>query len=154
MNRRELLRSAALATASTMTAAAFAQQQPESKPSTQHKHHWQPSGKYSGLAGAAADCATKADFCTAHCQDAIAAGDSTYTSCLKSSAEVATVCNALRSLAAQNAQITPRMASVALQSCKTCETECRKHEKTDEVCKACAEACAACAKECQKAQTA
>jgi Cys-rich four helix bundle protein (predicted Tat secretion target) len=147
MNRRELIRSATLATASSIAAVGFAQQD-ETKSSMQHQHNWDP--KYAGLATAAADCATKADACTEHCQAALSAGDNTYVNCLKPSAEVATACDALRKLAAQNATITPKMASVALQACKTCEAECRKHEK-DAVCKACADSCAACAKECEKA---
>lgn len=148
MNRRELLRSASLAAASTMAAAAFAQQS-DTKMNMQHKTTW--NAKYASLVEAAGNCATKADICTEHCQEAISAGDDTYVNCLKPSAEVATACGALRKLAAQNATITPKMASVALQACKTCEAECRKHEKMDAVCKACADACDACAKECEKA---
>jgi Cys-rich four helix bundle protein (predicted Tat secretion target) len=114
----------------------------------QHEHHG--AGKYAALVSTSAECASAADVCVAHCEDLISQGDKTLARCLKTAAQVAIVCDSLRSLAARNADLTPQMATVAFNGCKDCEAECRKHEKTHAVCKACGDACAACATECEK----
>ena len=148
MNRREMLRNvgiAAFSTAavSTINTAAFAQ----------HEHH-HAAGKHGALVSTSAECASAADTCVVHCEDLLAQGDKTLANCLKTSAQVEIVCGSLRRLAARNADLTPQMAAVALRACKDCEAECRKHEKTHAVCKACADACAACATECEKVKAA
>jgi Cys-rich four helix bundle protein (predicted Tat secretion target) len=116
----------------------------------EHMHH-HGGTPHQALIDAASGCVSKADICLAHCHELLAAGDKSLGACTKTASEVLALCTALRSIAAQNAPSLPRLASVALDSCKRCEAECRKHEKMHEVCKNCADACAACAVECKKA---
>jgi len=102
------------------------------------------------LLNAATHCAQTAEVCQAHCQQSLATGDTMLKDCSRSVAQLLPICEALASLAAQASGYLPRYAKLALQVCKDCEQECRKHEKHHDFCKECADACAACAKECQR----
>ena len=145
MDRRDILRGLGTVTAAAVASSAFAQDQGH-----EHMHHHGGAPRQA-LIDAASGCVSKADICLAHCHELLAAGDKSMGACTKTASEVLAICTALRSIAAQNAPSLARLASVALDSCKRCEAECRKHEKVHEVCKNCADACAACAIECKKA---
>jgi Cys-rich four helix bundle protein (predicted Tat secretion target) len=100
------------------------------------------------LVAAASDCVSKGEICLSHCLELLGTGDKSMAACSKSVNEMLAVCGALLSLAAQGAPSLSKLASVALDVCKRCETECRKHVHSQ--CKDCAAACAACAAECKK----
>ena len=138
MKRRQFLRGLGLAAA---TGVAVAQD---------HSQHMHTVGPNEALVRTASDCITTGEICLAHVHDMGAQGDTSLARCAKSVAELTAVCAALRSLAAQNAPSVPKQAAVALDVCKRCEAECRKHEKVHSQCKNCADACVACATECQK----
>ena len=148
MNRREMLRNVGIAAVSTVAVSTFT-----TSALGQHEHH-HAGGTYAALISASAECNGAAGACVAHCQELLSQGDKSLTNCLKTSTQVEIICGSLRSLAVHNADLTPQMAALALQACKACEAECRKHEKIHAVCKACADACAACAAECEKVKAA
>ncbi len=140
MERRDLLRGIGVAAAVAATAPAEGQ-------THQHSHG---AAKHQSLVDSASGCVSKGEVCLDHCHELLAQGDKTLGACAKSVSQLVAVCGALRSLAAQDAPALPKLARVAADVCKDCEAECRKHEKTHQVCKDCAEACAACATECKK----
>ena len=139
MDRRELFCSlgAAAIAASALPAVA------------QHEHH-NLGAKYQSLIDAASACSSAAELCVSHCVTMLAEGDKSLQACAATSREMAVVCSALRSLAAQNAPHLTAFAKVSADMCKACEAECLKHPQHP-VCKACADDCAVCAAECAKA---
>ena len=141
LNRRDILQGLGAVTAAAAVSTAYAQQH-------DHAHHHGTSVNQA-LIAAASDCIAKSEICLAHCIELLPQ-DKDLEACSKTSNQVLALCTALRSLAAQNAPALPKLASVAMQACKNCETECRKHEKVHQVCKDCADSCAACAAECKK----
>lgn len=140
MNRRELL----LGGMALAGAAAVGHAQ-----AGEHEHHHGAPAQ-AGLAAAAADCIQKGEVCLNHCLDMLGQGDKVMAACAKSVSEVLAVCAALQQLANQNSQHTAKFAALAMDVCKQCEDECKKHADKHESCKACGESCAACYKECKK----
>ena len=69
--------------------------------------------------------------------------------CAKSVNEMMAICRSLESLSSQGSRYTTVLAKVAMDACKSCEDECRKHENKHAECKDCAESCAACFKQCK-----
>jgi Cys-rich four helix bundle protein (predicted Tat secretion target) len=136
MDRRDALRTLAAVATPVVVAA-----------QQQHVH---PAGGPQTLIVASSDCAVKAETCLAHCQQLLAAGDKTMGPCAKTTSETLALCTAVRTLAIQGAPSLPKLAAVAMDACRRCEAECRKHEKVHPQCKDCAEACVACAAECRK----
>ena len=145
MDRRDLLLTLGAA-AVTVTATAL--------PSfAQHDHHHGGAANQD-LIDASGNCSSKAEICQTHCQELLTHGDTSMAACLTSAREVATVCTALRSLAAQNAPSLPQFAKLAADVCKNCEAQCRQHETKHQACKDCANACAACRALCARAAAA
>jgi Cys-rich four helix bundle protein (predicted Tat secretion target) len=141
MNRRHLLLGATqVAAVAAVSTAAAAEQ--KAKPVQQVVNK--------PLLDAAYHCAKIAEVCLAHCQMTLSAGDMMLKDCSASVAQLLPVCETLASLTAQGSKYLPKYAKFALEVCKDCEKECRKHEGHHSQCKDCADACAACAKECQK----
>lgn len=143
MERRELLIGMAA------MAAAAAAQAAETKPQD-HSHHHHGGSANKAVLDAAADCVKTGELCLDHCHDLLAQGDKSLGECAKSVSELLAVCSTLRSLAAQDSKYLRRYAAFAMDVCKSCEEECRKHEKKHVQCRDCAESCAACARECKK----
>ena len=141
MERREFVTGLGVVAAAAAASSAFAQD---------HSQHMHGAAPNQTLINDASQCVSAGEVCLTHCQEMLAQGDKSLADCAKSVRELATVCGGLRSLAAQNAPILAKYASVAAEVCKDCETQCRKHEDKHAVCKACADACAACSAECKK----
>jgi len=135
MNRREVLSGAGLLAAAATTVRPGRSQ---SSAGVANK----------ALVGSASNCVSTGEVCLDHCIEMLASGDKSMAACARSVTELIAVCGALLSLAAQGAPSLPKLASVALDVCKRCETECRKHPHKP--CTDCAAACAACAAECRK----
>ncbi|PWU16018.1 MAG: four-helix bundle copper-binding protein [Bdellovibrio sp.] len=95
-----------------------------------------------------ADCTKKGELCLQHCVESLSTGNKSMAACAASVREMLTYCHALTEGVARKSKHVKALAKIALETCKDCETECRKH-KNMEVCLQCAESCAACAKECQ-----
>ncbi|HEX5364121.1 MAG TPA: four-helix bundle copper-binding protein [Gallionella sp.] len=142
MNRRELLAGGiALAGAALVGNAQAA--------AHDHGHHH--GGAVSGaLTLAIGDCIQKGEVCLNHCIELLGQGEKEMAACAKTVNEVLAVCGALQQLANQNSQQLAKMASIAMEVCKQCEDECKKHADKHESCKACGESCAACYAECRK----
>ena len=100
------------------------------------------------LIATASECVGKGEICLSHCLEMLGTGDKSMAACAKTVNEMLAVCGALLSLAAQGVPSLSKLASVALDVCKRCEAECRKH--AHKPCTDCAAACAACAAECKK----
>ncbi|MCX7190429.1 MAG: four-helix bundle copper-binding protein [Methylotenera sp.] len=147
MNRREvLLRGVALAGAAFVGRA----QATEMKMDHTHHHDMAAMSANAGLVSAAADCIQKGQVCLNHCLFLLGQGDKDMAACAKSVNQMLALCGALQQLANQESTYLPKLASLAMDACKKCEDECKKHAKKHEACKACGESCAACAKECKK----
>lgn len=146
MERRELLKTAAVATLALAASPAAR--------AGEHDHHHQhaAANKYAGLASSSGDCIQTGEACLAHCLVLLGGeGDNkAMAACGQSVSELIAVCTALQKLALQQSKNTLRMAKLTAEICADCEKECRKHEKKHAECKACADACASCLKECQK----
>ncbi len=155
MNRRDAL----LTTGSMLVSAslgalacggnqAVAQSSPKAPPPPvggTHQH-----GGDAALLEAAQGCITKADACLAHCLAMAAGGDASMGSCAKAAYEMRAVMHGLAAAAASGSKHTAALAKVAMEFCKDCEAECRKHAGMSAVCKECMEACARTIAACQK----
>lgn len=146
MNRREvLLGSVALAGAAFMGRAQAAEMK------MNHNHHDMTAmSANAGLVATAADCIQKGQVCLNHCLFLLGQGDKEMAACAKSVNQMLSLCGALQQLANQESTYLPKLATLAMDACKKCEDECKKHAKKHEACKACGESCVACAKECKK----
>ena len=142
MDRREMLAAVGTLAAAAISAQALATED--------HSHHHQTGHPNQGLIESAAHCLMAGQACQQHCIELLGQGEKEMAPCAASVAEMLATCQALQALASQKSKNLPKMAKVALDVCKQCEDECRKHEKKHQTCRDCAEACAACAKECQK----
>lgn len=146
MNRRELLvGSAAVATVMAAQAAGAA--------SHDHNHmhaHVHGPARNQGLIDAANNCVSAGELCQDHCLELLSQGDTSLAACARTVSQAIAVCTALRSMAAQNATKLAQMAKLAMDTCKECEDECRKHEKVHQQCRDCARACADCYAQCKK----
>jgi Cys-rich four helix bundle protein (predicted Tat secretion target) len=143
MNRREmLLGSVAMAGAAMVGSANAATHEHD-----MHHHHEAPNA---GLAAAASDCVQKGEACLSHCLVLLGDGDKDMAGCAKVVNQMLAICGALQNLVNQNSKHVARMAAIAMDACKQCEDECKKHADKHAECKACGESCAACYKECKK----
>lgn len=150
MNRRDVLQgSGALTLAAVTGLAAMASSARAAEPHDHHHHHHGVAANYSDLAHSATHCVMLGEACIDHCLDLLAQGDKSLAACAKSVEQLLAICNALRQMATYKSAHVPRLAKLAMDVCKECETECRKH-KEHEACRACADACAECHKECAK----
>lgn len=101
------------------------------------------------LIDAAADCVKTGEACVAHCVTVLSEGEKEMAACQATVLETLAICAALQQLANLNSPHLAKVAAVARDICKDCETECRKHESKHSICKDCGDACAACAKQCE-----
>lgn len=108
------------------------------------------TGSDAALADAALKCLKFAEICSAHCIEMLEQGDRTLAECRRRVDETAAICEALASLAIQGSPVTRKLAVLAVDVCRSCEQECRKHEKQHAICKDCADSCVACARECKR----
>lgn len=145
MNRRELLLGGMALAGAAMVGNAQAAEHDMSM----HAHHHGAAADET-LARAAADCVQKGQVCLNHCLELLGQGDKDMASCARSVNQMLALCGALQQLANQHSKLLPKLATLAVDACKECADECKKHAEKHDSCKACGESCAACAKECQK----
>lgn len=142
MNRRELLVGGIALAGVAMAGSAQA---------ATHDHGHQHGAAASGaLTLAISDCIQKGEVCLNHCIDLLGQGEKDMAACARTVSEMLAVCGALQQLANQNSKQLARMAAIAMDVCKQCEDECKKHAAKHESCKACGESCADCYAECRK----
>lgn len=152
MNRRDMLLtsgsmvvSASLGALACGGGTAVAQNTAKTAPPP-HAH----GGGDAGLAEAAYACLGKGQSCLAHCIGMLAAGDTTMAGCAPAVHDMHAVMTGLAAAAASGNRHLKELARVAMEFCKDCEAECRKHADKHVVCKECAEACARTIAACQK----
>jgi Cys-rich four helix bundle protein (predicted Tat secretion target) len=147
MNRREILKTTgALALAALAADALAADEHHDHAAMGEHEGMKNPNLK---LIEAASDCVAKGQVCIDHCLMLLADGDKEMAACARSVLQTMALCSALQQLASYQTPQLKALAKVAMDACKECEDECRKHEKKHAVCRDCAESCAACYKECK-----
>lgn len=151
MNRRDMLfttgsmiASATLGSIACGANPAVAQSNPNA-PAQPHHH-----GGDGALSDAAHACMTKGEACIAHCIAMLTSGDTSMAGCMKTVHEMQAVMEGLAAAAASGSRHLPALARVAMEFCKDCEAECRKHADKHVVCKECADACARTIAACQK----
>ncbi len=143
MNRRELLLGGVALASASIAGKAFAVEA--------HDHHHHHVGTVNmDLISATSDCVQKGEICLAHCLVLWGQGDQEMASCAQSVNQMLAVCGALQLLAAQESAFLPNQAKIAMDVCKECEEECKKHADMHEACKACMEGCVSCYKQCKK----
>lgn len=146
MDRRDLLAGGAALAALAMAGTARA----ADTENHEHHHHHDAGPKY-GLVGAAAvDCIQKGEVCIDHCLVLLGDGDKAMAACAKSVTQMLAICGALQRLSSTDFQRMPQLAKVAMDVCRDCEAECKKHADKHQQCRDCMESCGACARECQK----
>ena len=111
-----------------------------------HHHH----GGDPALLEAAHACLAKGQACIAHCLGMLASGDTSMGGCGKAAHEMHAVMQGLAAAAASGSKHLPALAKVALEFCRDCEAECRKHADKHAVCKECMDACTRTIAACQK----
>ena len=149
MDRREVLKGAGAAVMAALAANALAADTKGAHDHHDHEHMHGAANNLTPLILAAADCAQKGDLCLAHCLVLLGNGDKEMAACAKSVNQTIAICHALETLGGQGSKYAASLAKVAMDACKECEDECRKHENKHAECKACADACAACYKQCK-----
>jgi Cys-rich four helix bundle protein (predicted Tat secretion target) len=112
------------------------------------------SGGHGGMAPdlteAAYACIAKGQTCLAHCIGLLAAGDTTMSGCAPAVHDMHAVMLGLAAASANGSKHLKELARVAMEFCKDCEAECRKHADKHLVCKECMEACQRTIAACQK----
>jgi Cys-rich four helix bundle protein (predicted Tat secretion target) len=147
MNRRDILKTTgAIALAALASEALAKEEHHHDHAASGHEGMKNPNLK---LISTASDCIVKGGLCIDHCLMLLADGEKEMAACARSVHQVLALCGALQQMASYQSPQLKALAKVAMEGCKECEDECRKHEKKHAVCHDCAEACAACYKECK-----
>ena len=118
---------------------------PPSPPPAGGHHHGDTA-----LLEAAHGCLLKGDACLSHCIMLLSSGDTSMAGCSKAVHDMHAMMVGLAALAGSGSRHLPAVAKVAMELCKDCEAECRKHADMHVVCKECAEACSRTIAACQK----
>jgi Cys-rich four helix bundle protein (predicted Tat secretion target) len=157
MNRRDALLttgsmvvSASLGALACGGGQAVAQNTPKTPPPPSsaggHEHHHGDTA----LFDAAQACLAKGRACLAHCIGLLGSGDTSMSACAKAVHDMHAVMEGLATAAASGSRHLPSLVKVAMEFCKDCEAECKKHADKHAVCKECMEACAKTVAACQK----
>jgi Cys-rich four helix bundle protein (predicted Tat secretion target) len=157
MNRRDaiittgsLLVSASLGALACGGNNAVAQNTPKVPPPPPAGGHVHAHGGNPELAEAAQGCLTKGEACISHCLGMLASGDTSMGGCAKAAYEMHAVMQGLATAAAGGSKHLPALAKVAMEFCKDCEAECKKHADKHVSCKDCMDACTRTIAACQK----
>ncbi|MGH7964266.1 MAG: Csp1 family four helix bundle copper storage protein [Candidatus Binatia bacterium] len=107
-------------------------------------------GQYQHLAEAALNCVGWGERCHKHLMGLFASGDTSLVQCAARIQDMVAVCRAVANLAAAESEYLKPLAKVCIDVCKSCETECRKHEQRHLICKETADVCARLVVACEK----
>ncbi len=141
MDRREMLLGAGAIALAAATQTAFAEDHAH--------HHGGGAAKNQKLMDASTACVQKGQACLHHTLYLLGQGDKEMGACAISVNQMMAACAALEQLARYESKHLAKQAKVAMEICRDCEAECRKHAKKHNECKNCADACAACMNECK-----
>jgi Cys-rich four helix bundle protein (predicted Tat secretion target) len=98
-------------------------------------------GGDASVADAAQACLAKGQTCLSHCIGMVAAGDTSMSGCLRTVHDMHAVMSGVAAAAASGSRHLGALARAAMEFCKDCEAECKKHADKHAVCKDCMEAC-------------
>ena len=116
---------------------------------TRHEHHHSVS-RHEPLIASALDCIKAAQLCREHCIAVIKTGDTMLIDCLDIVNDTIVACEALVSLAASDSKHLGEFASVCMNICRDCETECELHKDMHQECKNCMLSCRSCIEHLEK----
>jgi len=108
------------------------------------------SADATALTDAAWDCARRGQACVVHCNELLAAGDTSMAACAPAVHDMVAAVQALAKIAQSNRRHVAAAARLAHDACDDCEVECRKHAGHHAICRDCAEACARTKAACKK----
>lgn len=108
------------------------------------------SNKSSKIKMAIIYCIVDAEECLAHCLELMGEGDKSLAKCARSTRDVIASCNALLGMLSHNSTYIKKMATLCIEVCQTCASECKKHAKHHKVCKQCMDSCNTCIEEMKK----
>lgn len=137
-SRRDRWLSASLGALACGGGNAVAQNTPKTPAAPPHVH----GAADAALLEAAQGCVAKGQACIGHCLGMIAAGDTSMSGCLRAVHDMHAVLEALVATTASGSRHLAALTKVAIELCRDCETECRKHADKHAVCRECADACA------------
>jgi Cys-rich four helix bundle protein (predicted Tat secretion target) len=115
------------------------------------------SGPHADLVASVTECLKTGEACAAHCQKQLAAGNTMFAKCAQATDEMLTLCRSMLHLASTGSALSPKLAAVCAEACKSCADACGEHKAHFSQgmhleCKACMESCEACEKDCKKIQ--
>ncbi|OIP98650.1 MAG: hypothetical protein AUK35_10480 [Zetaproteobacteria bacterium CG2_30_46_52] len=148
--RRNLLKGAGVLGAGLLTASAIG----SNAIAGEHDHHMMhgtPVGeaKNAALAKTLHACVAASELCLNHCLDMFKMGDTTMAECAISVSETMAFCTAHAKLASYDSKFLKDMCTLGIKVCADCEEKCKKHAKTQPLCKACGDSCAECITACK-----
>ena len=107
------------------------------------------TGPYAACVTAAADSVSTGEICLTKMLNLLANGNQAMAECATSTRQMIPVCQALQSLATQEAPLTPGIAKLSVKCCQQCSEALKPHIKMHPVCAACYESCMACIEACK-----
>jgi Cys-rich four helix bundle protein (predicted Tat secretion target) len=145
MNRREAL----LSTGSMVVSASLGAIACGTRNAVAQAPHVHPETD-AALIDAAFDCSKKGNACIFHCLHLLSSGDASMAGCASAVNDMVAVTDALAKVASHGGKHVAAVARLAIDVCKDCEAECRKHAEHHAVCKDCADSCQRTIAACQK----
>lgn len=146
MNRRELIKTTAVAGAA-LSFAAYAQGKDAGTKAEA------PSGiaAHKEIYDAALECVRAGRECLDHCVRSLSTGSTMMAECAATVRAMLPLCDAVSQLAMLDSKHLKALAAVCAKACRDCEAACKKHAGHHAECKACMESCQRCATACEKA---
>ena len=114
-----------------------------------HEHHHHMGNPNQNIIDSTMQCVKDGRACLDHCILLLKQGDMTMANCTETVTEMLVMCDAMAQMVTFDSKHVAKLASICVQTCKSCEKECAKHEKIHATCAACAKSCRACIKACQ-----
>ena len=106
-------------------------------------------GPYATCVSAAGDLIAAGEICVTKMIGLLANGNQEMETCAELTQQVIPVGVALRSLAAQQAPLTPGIAKLAIKACAACAEACKPHMQMHQECASCYDSCIACIEACK-----
>lgn len=105
-----------------------------------HAHH----GSSGAVVSAAHGCLQAGDVCVAHCLKLLASGDTSMGPCSMAAREMVAAMQTVAVYAADGSKLLGAAAKLAIEACRVCADECKKHADKHADCKACLDSCTHC----------
>jgi Cys-rich four helix bundle protein (predicted Tat secretion target) len=146
LKRRDLIKSAMLASAAISTTLAAQSVTAEEK--GHHQHHSENKNKQ--VIDTALTCLQDGQACLDHCFILLKDGDTEMAKCAETVTEMLVLCDGLSKMASYRSSHLKEFAKVCAAVCQDCKDECKKHSDNHAACKACEDSCGDCIDACKK----